>query len=463
MARPAGFGSRVLSFLKGERTRLSVMQRVRAKGWVLVLLCGALALAGCRNEDGFCPVPGITLEPEDIPAGDNDTSVTVVVTNPSPDNGRAVLTELSADSGAFEDAAALATRYTCAHDVSGGVEICVDATYGPPGSGSDGGVVAAAVEYLRAPTGYFVSADDCLQTACTTVVCPTDKNLCPDIAELSVTPEVLDEGEVALVRVDARDPDENPAPLVTRLSATAGILGAAQQSESTYQCDPAVGGDIQICVTASDGDDSCDAQQCVTVACPGPPPNNTCPVIRDLSADPSVVPPNERQSVIVVDAVDPDESPESLRTILSASAGTFDDRGASTARFTCGAPGPAEICVRAVDGDRACEQERCTTVQCPSTVEDNLCPKLYVVNAIPSTIPDGRDWTEVQTRAVDFDDGPLQLVTTFYAFRGTFDEPNARNTIYRCERSGLQEVCVDAFDGACVKTLCTDVICPDGL
>ena len=214
---------------------------------------------------------------------------------------------------------------------------------------------------------------------------------------------------------------------------------------------------------ASDGDDACDQTRCVTVECPGVAPNNVCPVIRNLSATPTVIPPDERQSLIEVDAFDPDTNPEALRTILSASAGTFDDRNASTTLFRCGAPGATEISVRATDGDRKCDQERTITVQCPSTVADNLCPKLYVINAIPSKIPEGQDWTEVQTRAEDFGDGPLELVTTFYAFRGTFDDPNAKNTVYRCERSGLQEVCVDAFDGACVKTLCMDVICPQDL
>lgn len=428
-----------------------------------VLLCGALFLGACRSNDDFCPVPGVTVDPVEIPAGDNDTAVTVLVTNPRPGNGRPVVTELYADSGVFDDATALQTTYTCAHNVSEEVEICVDAAYGPEGAGDNDGVISAAVEYLRAPTGYFPMAEDCLETACTTVVCPADKNLCPTISELRVEPDALEAGETASVFVDATDPDENPAPLVTTLTATAGTIGSPNATETTYRCDPAVGGEVELCVTATDGDERCDAQQCVTVQCPGPAPDNTCPTIRDFSADPSVIDPDERQSLIVVDAFDPDDKPEALRTFLSASAGTFADRDASTTTFTCGAPGPAEICVEVTDGDRACEKERCITVQCPSTVADNLCPKLYVVNAIPSTIPEGQDWTEVQTRAEDFDDGPLQLVTSFYAFRGTFDEPNARNTIYRCERSGLQEVCVDAFDGACVKTLCVDVICPDGL
>jgi len=77
-----------------------------------------------------------------------------------------------------------------------------------------------------------------------------------------------------------------------------------------------------------------------------------------------------------------------------------------------------------------------------------------------SNIPPGEDSTEVRNQANDPDEGPLPLVTTFYASYGTLDDPNASVTMYRCERSGLQEICVDASDGACVKTLCTSVTCP---
>ncbi|MBW1762719.1 MAG: hypothetical protein JRE45_12835 [Deltaproteobacteria bacterium] len=35
-----------------------------------------------------------------------------------------------------------------------------------------------------------------------------------------------------------------------------------------------------------------------------------------------------------------------------------------------------------------------------------------------------------------------------------------QNAIYICDRPGPVELCVDASDGACVKTLCTDVTCP---
>ena len=66
-------------------------------------------------------------------------------------------------------------------------------------------------------------------------------------------------------------------------------------------------------------------------------------------------------------------------------------------------------------------------------------------------------------RATDDDDLPLPLVTTLYALRGTFDDPHSEDTIYQCERPGLIEICADASDGACVKSACIDVRCPDNL
>lgn len=431
---------------------------------LLLCLCAWLGL-GCKGSDPVCPVPGLEVDPEIIPAGDNQAAVTVFTTNPNPDNGREVVTELYADSGTFEDPYAAATIYACAYDVVGEVEVCVDASYGPPAGEGLGGLadgVGAAIESIRAPTAYFARPEDCLQTACKTVVCPEDKNACPVITDLTVTPETIATGQAATVQLAAADPDEAPAPLVTTLQASAGSFGDRFAMDTTYSCDPEVGGTVEICALATDGDDNCDVSQCVTVQCPGPPPSNECPVIRDLTADPLVVPINERQSVITVDAFDPDAvNPEPLRTTLSApNGGTFDDRHAAMTLFTCGAPGPAEVCVEATDGDRSCDKERCITVQCPSTVEDNLCPKLYVLNALPSTIPAGETSTEIQVRAQDGDAGPLPLTTTLYSLRGTFDDPHAANTRYHCERAGLNEVCADATDGACVKTLCMDVICP---
>lgn len=187
---------------------------------------------------------------------------------------------------------------------------------------------------------------------------------------------------------------------------------------------------------------------------------NTCPGITKFIVSPIAIPIGETESLISVVASDPDMSPEPLRTRLSATTGTFDDPSASSTIYRCGAPGTAMITVRATDGDPACDVQHTASIECPSDIPVNVCPNLFTVNAIPSNIPAGEDSTDVERRADDADDGPLPLVTTFYAFRGTFDDPNAEHTVYHCETSGIQEICADASDGACVKTLCTEVRCP---
>ena len=93
---------------------------------------------------------------------------------------------------------------------------------------------------------------------------------------------------------------------------------------------------------------------------------------------------------------------------------------------------------------------------------------LFVINPIPRNIPLGETTTMVETRARDLD-GPFPLVLTLRALWGSFEntvniqEPNnvvAQNATYICDRPGEVEICVDATDGACLKTLCDDVTCP---
>ena len=100
---------------------------------------------------------------------------------------------------------------------------------------------------------------------------------------------------------------------------------------------------------------------------------------------------------------------------------------------------------------------------------ENSCPKLFVINAFPRQIPLGETTTRVETRGQDTDGLPLPLVLTLNALWGSFEnadniqEPNnvvAQNATYICDRLGEVEVCVDATDGACVKTLCDLVTCP---
>lgn len=92
---------------------------------------------------------------------------------------------------------------------------------------------------------------------------------------------------------------------------------------------------------------------------------------------------------------------------------------------------------------------------------DNLCPKLFTVNTIPSNIQFPNSTTDVEVRAEDDDEGPLPLVTTLRALSGSFEDAHASDTVYTCGDPGLIEICADASDGACVKTLCTDVRCPE--
>ncbi|TFH32213.1 MAG: hypothetical protein E4H00_01870, partial [Myxococcales bacterium] len=191
--------------------------------------------------------------------------------------------------------------------------------------------------------------------------------------------------------------------------------------------------------------------------------SDVCPVITSLTATPELIPLNESQALVEVDASDPDGLPDPLSTRLNALTGTFDDPTASSTLYTCGAPGFTAVCVTASDGNRACDQEDCIAIECPTSIPTNVCPRLFSLAAIPSTIPEGQDSTDIEVRADDPDSGPLPLTTTLYALHGTFDDPNATNTVYHCERPGLNEICADASDGACVKTLCVDVVCPDDL
>ena len=105
-------------------------------------------------------------------------------------------------------------------------------------------------------------------------------------------------------------------------------------------------------------------------------------------------------------------------------------------------------------------------------IDDNLCPSLNIINAIPSTIPPGQTSTTVQTRGSDRDGQPLPLVLTLHALWGSFENTEnvpgsgsvvQQNATYICDRPGPVELCVDASDGACVKTRCTDVTCPSDL
>jgi hypothetical protein len=437
-----------------------------------VALCCALLVIGCRGTGEDCPQGTVVAEPQEIPPGTSQTNLTVEVSNPFPDNGLEVVTQLSSVSGSIDDPFARSTTFACALDVSGPVEVCVKTTYADD-SAANGALsevpnVEGSFEYIRPSHIRLPDPLECSRTQCSVIICPEDKNDCPEVSELTVEPPVLAEGEAATITVMANDPDENPEALVTTLTARRGTIADPNASETTYRCDPEIGGFIEICVVASDGDASCDVERCTSVRCPGDPDQNTCPIIESLTADP--LENGAATTTVRVDAMDPDDFPVPMRTELSAETGVFANRFAPETLFVCGGPGPTEICVKANDGDPACDVTSCITVQCPSDIPANICPNLNVINAIPSGIRPGDSSTLVQTRGWDTDLKPMPLTLTLSALWGSFDNtentPGAGTVIqqdatYNCDRPGEVELCVDATDGACTKTLCTVITCPD--
>jgi hypothetical protein len=112
-------------------------------------------------------------------------------------------------------------------------------------------------------------------------------------------------------------------------------------------------------------------------------------------------------------------------------------------------------------------------------IDNNVCPNLNIINAIPSVIPPGATSTRVETRARETDGLPMPVLLTLSALWGSFENtenlscpvftvdclqsPDVvfQDATYICDRPGAVELCVEATDGACVKTLCTNVLCPD--
>jgi len=440
----------------------------------VVLGCASLSI-GCRGGPANCPVATITADPEEIPDGLSETLLSIDVLNPLPNGDLHVVTELTSSiggGGPFGDPFALATTYACAHDVSGPVEICVNATYvedDDDGALSEVFGVGSAQEYIRPSHIRIQDPLECSRTKCIEITCPEDRNTCPVVSSFTVEPAVVPEGGAATIEVDAEDPDDNPEALTTTTTARHGTIADPHARVTTYQCDPDVGGVIEICVSASDGDASCDVERCTTVRCPGDPLENTCPIIESFAATPMMIPAGETMTDVRVVAIDPDDFPVPLRIELSSETGVFGDRFAAETTFTCGDSGPVELCVKANDGDPECDETQCIIVQCPSDIPANLCPQLFVINGIPRVIPEGQTSTRVETRGQDTDGLPFPLTLTLSALWGSFEDTEniqepfnvvAQDATYICDRPGQVEVCVDATDGACTKTQCDRIICP---
>lgn len=469
---------------------MPVLRRIRCAP----LACAVLLL-GCPASSSLCPEATVVADPVEIPAGVAVTNVVVEVVNPNPGNGLDVLTELTTVSGTIADPFARETTYACAHDVSGPVEICAKATYFesdgdagmPEGGMPEGGMpeagigvvpqgedasVAASQQYLGKPHVRLSNPLVCSQTKCTTVICPEDKNTCPVASSITVDPMMVPEDGTTTITVVAEDPDDGPEPLVTTLTALHGTIADPNALSTTYTCDPDVGGIIQICVVASDGDEMCESPQCTSVLCPGEPLDNTCPIIESFTANPNPIAEGDDATVLTISVTDPDDFPGELVTELTSDGGGFVDRFATQTVFRCGERGPVEVELTARDGDEVCDQTRTLIVQCPSDVRLNICPMLFVINAIPRSVPPGQTSTTIETRAQDTDGLPAPLTLTLRAPWGTLQntaniqEPNnvvAQNATYNCVRPGQVEVCVDATDGACNKTQCDIVTCPNDI
>ncbi len=404
-----------------------------------ILFCSAALLLGCRSSGSQCPQANVSADPAEIPSGFAKTRLLVEV-----DDARAI-TSLTAESGVIADPFARDTEYLCADQVAGSVEVCVDAVYDENDS------------------------LDCSDPKCMTVTCPVDKNACPAITDFTAIPNEVPPVEGTTIEVEVDDLNEGPSALETTITASHGYVTDPTALTTTYHCDANTGGLIELCVDASDGDPDCDAQECRTVECPDAPDGNVCPVIGDLSAHPQIVAEGETDTTIRVHARDPDHFPRQLSTRLSAASGVFQNRTATETKFTCGLAGPVDICVDVTDGDTQCDGRRCITVYCPLNTPVNQCPNLFVINSIPTVIPAGQTTTRIQTRGQDNDGIPLALTLSLRAPWGTItndeniQEPQnvvAQNAIYVCDRPGRVEICVDASDGACMKTLCRTVTCP---
>jgi hypothetical protein len=208
-------------------------------------------------------------------------------------------------------------------------------------------------------------------------------------------------------------------------------------------------------------------------------------MIERISADPNPIIEGDTTTVSVV-AIDVDDYPEPLTIEWTSEGGDFVDPALPDATFTCTEPGDVEVCVEVYDGDPSCLEEpdarRCMTIRCPEELTPNICPNLVSIAVISWTPAHPSTSTqEVQTRAIETDSKPLSLLLTLSALWGRFEEdetqqcpertlecPHSENVrfqdaIYICDRPGEVELCVDATDGACTKTLCTNAVCPDDI
>jgi hypothetical protein len=329
-------------------------------GWCAVVLSTLLAGACTTGGATDCPRVELSADPSVLEPGEQTTEILVVTSAPDESDPTPIVTTLTAESGTFEDPHASETTFTCDPFAEGPVQICVearfvsdeaDATIGAA-SRTDAGI-AATTASLRRPHSFLENPEGCVRTECIDVECP--QNLCPVIEEF----QLLKETEVPLanIRVVASDPDGGPLELVTTLFAESGYFEDLHASLTTYMCSEFGVEDIELCVTASDGDEKCDQTECGQVNC------NACPFLYSLSPIPSTIPPGQSSSEIQVRAEDKDDYPGPFVLTLTASRGSFDDPHAWDTFYRCDGPGVADVCAE-VD-DQLCKKSTCVKISCP--------------------------------------------------------------------------------------------------
>ncbi|MGB9341425.1 MAG: hypothetical protein WCB63_19450, partial [Polyangiales bacterium] len=164
-------------------------------------LCAMLS-GGCRGPGEKCAQGTVTFASPEIPAGISQTELFVDVSNPFPDNGLDVVTELTSISGSIADPFARETTFSCAQDVSGPAEVCVHTSYVDE-SAVDGALsevpnVEAQLEYIRPSHITLPDPLECSTTECSVVICPEEKNECPEVSSLTVEPAALAEAQSAV-------------------------------------------------------------------------------------------------------------------------------------------------------------------------------------------------------------------------------------------------------------------------
>ena len=133
-------------------------------------------------------------------------------------------------------------------------------------------------------------------------------NECPKIFDFRALPSVIPAGQSSsLIQTVAEDldgtcgnncdpqtcDDENPpnctpgpdTGLTIQLSSLVGTFDDPTAPLTTYHCDPAFPGPMQVCVTVSDGDLDCDKTTCVAVVCPDPCDGVVCDDGNECTAD----------------------------------------------------------------------------------------------------------------------------------------------------------------------------------